>query len=403
MEFGLSDKAEALRTEARAFLDEAMTEDLAARLHRTGTHHDDAFFQALIKRNWLELAWPVGSAATSAAGDPMDTLPLLEELDRAGAPTDAIKTTMMIARTIERVGTEEQKRTILPAVMAGQVLFALGFSEPDSGSDVAACKSAAVRDGATWRINGQKIFTTSAHICQYVILLVRTNPDVPKHRGLSTFLVPLDSPGIEIQPVDTLSGERTNMTFYTDVVVPESALLGDVDGGWHVMTVALTFERGGADAGALEHLLDRAEAWARQPGPDGSPPLSDPFVRERLARLATAARVSRLLARRCAWVGASGELPGVEGSVAKLISSEALRELSAEFVDALGPQGLVASDYSDVTDGGDGDGDGHGAGATTGFFEQIFRHSQVTTIYGGTSEIQRGIIAERGLGLPRGR
>ena len=384
MDFHSSEKAQQLRAEVRSFLDQSLTPELRTRLHDTGTFHDHGFLQALADRGWLELGWP--SPATTptraSATAAMESLPLLEELDRAGAPTDAIKTTMMIARTIERVGTEEQKEAILPKVLAGEVLFALGFSEPDAGSDVAACKTSAVMEGESWRINGQKIFTTSAQVCNYVMLLTRTNNAVPKHRGLSTFLVPLDAAGIEIQPVETLSGERTNITFYTDVKVPASALLGEVDGGWRVMTVALTFERGGADAGALEQLLDEAEHWARTTMDDeGHPRLWDVTVRERLARTATYAHVSRLLARRCAWTSAAGALPGIEGSVAKLVSSEALQRVSNEIVDMLGPDGMRSG----------------------GFFERMLRHAQVTTIYGGSSEIQRGIIAERGLGLPRAR
>jgi alkylation response protein AidB-like acyl-CoA dehydrogenase len=384
MDFRSSDKANELRADVRSFVAQTMTPELRARLHDTGTLHDSGFLQALVSRGWLELGWP--SLTDPSSTDLMDSLPLLEELDRAGAPTDAIKTTMMIARTVERVGTEEQKTAILPGVLAGEILFALGFSEPDSGSDVAACKTSAIRDGDGWRINGQKIFTTSAQVCSHVMLLTRTNTAVPKHKGLSTFLVRLDAPGIEIQPVETLSGERTNITFYTDVTVPSSALLGEVDGGWQVMTVALTFERGGADAGALEQLLDEAESWARTTMDEhGHPRLHDVIVRERLARTATYAHVSRLLARRCAWVSATGALPGVEGSVAKLVSSEALRQLSTEMVDMVGAEALRSG-------GGQG-----------GSFEQMLRHAQVTTIYGGSSEIQRGIIAERGLGLPRAR
>ncbi|HSS11991.1 MAG TPA: acyl-CoA dehydrogenase family protein [Acidimicrobiales bacterium] len=410
MDFRFSDKANQLRAEVRSFLGQTMTPDLRARLHHTGTFHDSAFLQALVDRGWLELGWPSPAGPTASAGrtasagpsaaDPMDSLPLLEELDRAGAPTDAIKTTMMIARTVERVGTEEQKMAVLPGVLAGQILFALGFSEPDSGSDVAACKTSATKDGDIWRINGQKIFTTSAQVCNYVMLLTRTNSAVPKHKGLSTFIVPLDAAGIEIEPLETLSGERTNVTFYNDVTVPASALLGEVDGGWQVMTVALTFERGGADAGALEQLLGQAEAWARTTMDEhGHPRLQDVLVCERLAQTAIYAHVSRLLARRCAWLSATGALPGVEGSVAKLVSSEALRHLSTEMVDMVGPEGLRSA-YGEV-DTTDADGDDRGP--IPGFFEQMLRHAQVTTIYGGTSEIQRGIIAERGLGLPRAR
>jgi alkylation response protein AidB-like acyl-CoA dehydrogenase len=386
LDFEPSSSAELLREQARRFVAETMTPQLRARLQRTGTWHDDGFFRSLVERGWLEVGWP--SPRSDTPSEMMDCLPLLEELDRAGAPTDAIKTTMMMARTLERVGSKEQKEDLLPKVFAGQALFALGFSEPDSGSDVAACRTTATRDGDGWQIDGQKMFTTSAQICDYVMLLTRTDPNAPKHRGLSTFIVPLDSAGIEVQPVETLSGERTNITFYSAVRVPSSALLGEVDEGWKVMTTALSFERGGADAGAIEQLLDHAERWASAaPEGVGSRPIDDPSVRERLAATAVVARVSRLLARRCAWVSATGRLPTVEGSMAKLLPSEALCALSEDLLDMVSPAGLRVGD-EDTPDG---------------FFEHMLRHAQVTTIYGGTSEIQRGIIAERGLGLPRAK
>jgi alkylation response protein AidB-like acyl-CoA dehydrogenase len=386
LDFESSSQAQLLRDEARRFVAEAMTPQLRARLHDSGTWHDAGFFDALVERGWLEVGWPSPLSATPS--EMMDCLPLLEELDRAGAPTDAIKSTMMIARTLERLGSREQKEGLLPKILGGQALFALGFSEPDSGSDVAACRTTATRDGDGWRIDGQKMFTTSAQICDYVMLLTRTNPNAPKHRGLSTFLVPLDAPGIEVQPVETLSGERTNITFYSAVQVPTAALLGEVDGGWQVMTTALSFERGGADAGAIEQLLDQAEQWATTSGERaGSTAIEDPSVRERLATTAIFARVSRLLARRCAWVSATGRLPTVEGSMAKLLPSEALGALSEDLLDMVSPTGLSVQ----------------GEGTPNGFFEHMLRHAQVTTIYGGTSEIQRGIIAERGLGLPRAK
>jgi alkylation response protein AidB-like acyl-CoA dehydrogenase len=386
LDFESSSQAQLLRDEARRFVAEAMTPQLRARLRDSGTWHDAGFFAALVERGWLEVGWPSPLAATPS--EMMDCLPLLEELDRAGAPTDAIKSTMMIARTLERLGSREQREDLLPKIFGGQALFALGFTEPDSGSDVAACRTTATRDGDGWRIDGQKMFTTSAQICDYVMLLTRTNPNAPKHRGLSTFLVRLDAPGIDVQPLETMSGERTNITFYSAVRVPSGALLGEVDGGWQVMTTALSFERGGADAGAIEQLLDRAEQWATTAGERaGSRPIEDPSVRDRLATTAIFARVSRLLARRCAWVSATGRLPTVEGSMAKLLPSEALGALSEDLLDMVSPTGLSVQ----------------GEGTPEGFFEHMLRHAQVTTIYGGTSEIQRGIIAERGLGLPRAK
>ncbi len=206
---------------------------------------------------------------------------------------------------------------------------------------MAAAQTRAVRDGDEWLINGQKMFTTNAQEADYVFLLARTNPDVAKHKGLTTFLVPLRQPGVEIQPVFTLSGERTNLTFYADVRVDDSLRIGEVDGGWQVMTVGLTFERSGPQGGDSVRLLQAMEQWALSSIDDeGHPKSEDPDVQARLGRAAAENEVSILLARRCAWVHYSGGLPGVEGSMAKLFASEALTRQSADFVDMLGPDGV---------------------------------------------------------------
>ena len=215
----------------------------------------------------------------------------------------------------------------------------LGFTEPECGSDVAAAQTRAVRDGEEWVINGSKMFTTNAQEADYAFMLTRTNPDVAKHKGLTTFVVPLRQEGVEIRPVYTLSGERTNLTFYNDVRVDDSMRIGEVDGGWDVMTLILTFERTGAQGGWSAALLEAMERWAAA-DEDGATPAEDPGVRARLGRAAAEVEVSRLLARRCAWMQAAGLLPGVEGSMAKLFASEAITRQAGDFVDLLGPDGI---------------------------------------------------------------
>jgi alkylation response protein AidB-like acyl-CoA dehydrogenase len=315
-------------------------------------------------------------------------LALSEEFHRAGAPTYAVGTTTMVAGIINHIGTEEQKRLILPQALGGEIIIVLGFTEPECGSDVAAAQTRAVRDGDEWVVNGQKMFTTNAQEADYVFMLTRTNTDVPKHQGLTTFLVPLRQPGVEIQPVYTLSGERTNLTFYSDVRVDDAFRIGAVDGGWDVMKVGLTLERAGDQGGESIRMLRQLETWARQAVDDqGRPRVDDPDVRSRLGRAAAENEVTTLLCRRCAWVGASGQLPGVEGSMSKLFASEALTRQSADFVDLLGPDGIRS--------------EGDPSAPTGGSADYAFRFALGTTTYGGTSEIQRSIIAQRGLGLPR--
>ncbi len=387
LDFLLGEASDEFRAEVRTFLDEHLTPDIVARAHETGTMHDWGLHRKLAERGWLSASWPVEVGGQGR--DPLQMIALSEELYLRGAPIDGMGIASMVAHTLVHEGTDEQKRDILPGIIGGELMLCLGYSEPDAGSDVAAVATRAVRDGDEWVINGQKMFTTMAHEAHFAFLLVRTNLDVPKHKGLTMFLVPMDSPGIEITPVETLGGERTNITFYTDVRVPDAARVGEVDGGWRVMMTALVFERNAANWGESVRLLDRAVAWAAEARtPDGRRVIDDPINRERLARHAIGNEVARLHGYRAAWLAARGEMPAVEGSMAKLWTSEVFQAAAAELVDMLGVAGQL----------------GHVEGAPAdGWIEHAFRHSQVTTIYGGSSEIQRGIIAERGLHLPRSR
>ena len=202
------------------------------------------------------------------------------------------------------------------------------------------------------------------------------------------FLVPLDSPGIEIHPVHTVGGERTNATFYSDVRISDHFRIGEVDGGWDVMTVALTFERGGFGLSDSDRVWEQAVDWAKATRrDDGTRVIDDPLVRQRLAAMRMNNEVAKLLAYRTSFVAASGRLPGVEGSMHKLFYAESMTADSAELVDMLGAEGVLKRGDDDAP--------------ADGWIEHLFRHAAVTTIYGGTSEMQRSIIAERGLGLPR--
>jgi alkylation response protein AidB-like acyl-CoA dehydrogenase len=369
------------KEQAREFLDRELTQERLDEVHRSGTFHHPDFYKALVEQGWLAPGWPVELGGRGL--DPMDVTAFREELAEAGAPMYAASTTIMIAGVIREVGTEEQKAEILPKALGGEVLIVLGFTEPECGSDVAAAATRAVRDGDDWVINGQKMFTTNAHVGDYVFLLARTDPDAPKHKGLTTFLVSLRQPGVTVQPVMTMSGERTNVTFYDDVRVSDRWRIGEVNGGWTTMGVALALERTSATGGDHRRVVAAAERWAASEPSGGGVLLDDDGVRARLARAATEARVARLLGLRSVWLYASGALPGVEGSMAKLFSSESLVRMADDLA-MLAPDGLRA------------DSPGH-----RGEVERTVRHAQATTIYGGTSEVQRGIIAQRGLGLPR--
>lgn len=392
LEYGPHAGAEAVRAEVRAFLHEHLGPDVVERAHQTGTMHDWDLHRALAEAGWLAAAWPAEHGG--AGRDPFEVAALQEELRRQGAPTDGWGTTELVANVVREVGTPEQQEQVIGPALAGELLIALGYSEPEAGSDVASVATRAVLadDGSgDWVITGQKMFTTLAHEAHLVFLLARTNPDVAKHRGLTLFLVPMDAPGVEVTPLPTLGGERTNVTFYDEVRVPASAVVGEVDGGWDVMKVALAFERQPSSLHELARLQERYEAWAagQAEGEPSAGVLEDPLVAERLGRVAVEVEVGRVLADRMTWVTHSGALPIAEGSLAKLYTSEVFQASAADLLDALGPEGR--RDHVDP------------AAPLAGWAEHAHRHAQVVTIYAGTSEIQRSIIAERHLGLPRSR
>ena len=388
MDFRLGESSEARRAEVREFLDAHMSLALEEQVYRTGVSHDGDFTRALVEGGWMAPSWPVEFGGQGL--DPEEMVAVGEELRLADAPMYGIGTTMMVATVIRAVGTDEQKAEIIPKALAGDIVIVLGFSEPEAGSDVAAASTRAVPDGDEWVINGQKMFTTNAQIGDYVFLLTRTNTEVAKHKGLTMFLVPLHQPGVEIQAVFTLSGERTNIVYYNDVRVADAWRIGDVDGGWHAMTVALTNEHAAGFAAAIDRLLRAAESWARSTTDDeGVPRLEDGTVREALGRTAIDLEVSRLLQRRVAWMAATDQAIVAEGPMSKLFSSEALSARAQDLVEVVGPDALRS--YFDPT------------APAHGVIEHMLRFSLGTTIYAGTSEVHRNMIAQRGLGLPRNR
>jgi 3-oxocholest-4-en-26-oyl-CoA dehydrogenase alpha subunit len=389
MDFWESDDLAAHREAARAWADANVRPEWAGEQQRTGCHQTMELHARLARDGILGAGWPAEYGGSDA--DPDFARAVFEELARQGLHSDGWATTVMVARTIAHVSTEEQKREYIPAALSGGLLIALGYSEPDSGSDVAAAKTTAVRDGDDWVINGQKMFTSTAQLSSHVFVLARTNPDAPKHKGLTLFLVPTTSTGYEIQPIHTLGGQVTNATFYTDVRVPDSARIGGIEAGWDVMKVALVYERGVGGTASMELTLSRdLAAWAREAKrPDGSAVFDDPLTAERIGRIAVNEAVFRALDLQMRWQVAKGELPQVEGAMRKLFWSESAQRHYSDTLDILGAEGVLSPGAAHTPFGGK--------------FEHDFRAAVVTTVYGGASEILREIIAERRLGLPRNR
>jgi alkylation response protein AidB-like acyl-CoA dehydrogenase len=384
------DKLAEYRQGARDWVEKHVDPAWAEQQRTSGSYHTPELHAILAEQGWLGAGWPAEYGGTS--NNPDKAAALFQEIDAVGLHMDGWATTSMIANTLLHTATEEQKRTYVGGALRGEIIIVLGYTEPDSGSDAAAAKTRAQRDGDEWLISGQKMFTSTAHRGTHVFMLTRSNVDVPKHKGLTMFLVPLGNPGVEIRAVYTLGGQRTNATFYTDVRVPDAARIGPVDGGWGVMHVALVFERSGGGGGRRSgpSLAERVASWAQETRrDDGTLVYDDATVKERLARIAIDAEVSRLLGLRTAWVAATGGLPGTEGSAHKLFSAESAQRQHWDLLDILGAEAVLQREAGDAP--------------LTAAVEEAWRRGVVGTIYGGSTEIMREIVAERVLGLPRVR
>lgn len=383
MNFDIDPKVDEFRARARTFLEEAVPPELRAR--RFEWPVDRELQRRLAQGGYLTASWTAGEGG---GHDALEMLAFYDEANRAGVPLTPMLTTALVARILLVVGTPEQRATIVADIVGGEAALCLGYSEPDSGSDVASARTTAVRDGDRWIINGQKIYTSFAETATHVLLLTRTNTSVPKHRGLTMFLVPTDTSGFSAQPLKTLAYHHTNMTFYDDVVVSDSARVGEVDGGWDVMKVALAFEHGLAVQNLVDDLYEAAVEWART-GEPGHQPIEDPNVRERLARVAVEREISDLFRQSIAAKLSVGRVPGADGNCGKLFQTEAYIRASQDLLDLVGPDGLRSADRSDAPGGG--------------VFDHSFRDAPMWVIAGGSSEVMRDVIAERHLGLPRQR
>jgi alkylation response protein AidB-like acyl-CoA dehydrogenase len=291
-----------------------------------------------------------------------------------------------IAPTLAAFGSEEQKRRYLPGIYSGELVFTLGYSEPNAGTDLAALRTRAQRDGDEWVIDGQKIWTSLADVSTHVWLAVRTNPDAPKHAGISILIVPTNTPGVTIRPLYTMYGGHTCETFYDEVRVPYENLVGEVNQGWPIIMNALNHERVAlAATGSLARLYDNLVARLRERRPEK---LADPVVRRRLAELELRLWEHRALALQNAWLISKGETPIVEASMAKISASELRTHITNVAMDLLGRFGGLSAGSEEAA---------HFEGRP----EFHYRLSPIFRFGGGTNEIQRDIIAAAGLGLPR--
>ncbi len=345
-----------------------------------------AFMKKIGEAGWLGMSWPAEHGGTDVSG--IYEFLLNERLAAVGAPQIG-KGVGIVGKTIMRHGSEKLKREFLPKILNNEVEFAIGYSEPQAGSDAAAMALKATRDGDGWRLNGQKMFTTSAHFAEWYWVGARTDPEAPKHKGISVFLVPMKSPGITVTPMPTIGDEITNMVFLDDVYVGNDYLVGQRGMGFNYISEALDLERFTMFTFSpiekrLQLLLDYVATEER----DGLPLRDDPVIRQKIAQLATETEVARVLGLR--FVAASlkgGAAPTVEASEYKLYATELSRRLANASMDIGGPGAQLRVRTEDAPMGGRA--------------ESTYRYTVIDTIGGGGSEIQKNIIARRKLGLPK--
>ncbi|AWB90953.1 acyl-CoA dehydrogenase family protein [Aeromicrobium chenweiae] len=353
----------------------------------------------LLEHRLLAPHWPTEHGGGGLSNS--ERAVLNEEFTKAGVPlmlTDNDASGFqLLGNIVLALGTPEQKSHFLPRVISGEHLWCQGFSEPGAGSDLASVATRAVREGDEWVINGQKIWTSAGHLANWMFALVRTDTEAPKHRGLTFLLIPMDQPGIEVRPISQINGNpEFNEVFFTDARTSAENVIGEVNGGWGVAMMTLGFERGeNATAMALrfqaefDRLVDLVNSRGRG---------DDPQVRARLARCYTRLQVVRLLAMRSLTTFLSGEPPGPEAAIVKLYWSEYWQSVSALAVDVLGAEAIAPTVQRPPSADGP---DLHGAPNDSGSWVGTYLNAFASTIYTGTSEIQRNIIAERVLGLPK--
>jgi alkylation response protein AidB-like acyl-CoA dehydrogenase len=383
----LDDETLAFWRWARSWFAEQVTEDLLDEERTTGAGFMAPVHRAMGAQGWIFPSWALDDGG--AALDALKIRILRREQEAHRVPVQAgLSTTMLVVPAIERWMEGDLRRELLLGAARGTIVFCLGYTEPDAGSDLAGVRTRATRDGDEWLINGQKMFTTGAQHCHFSFLLARSDPSASKHGGLTMFLVPLDAPGIDIQAVHTMAGERTNMVFFDNVRVADRYRVGPENQGWTVLNGPLNREHAMDADGpkpleetpgetfsvtVLEDALAAAVEWAKRPGADGLRPIDDSLVRARLADI----ELSMAL------------MVDTPGPLGRVLRSERFIRDAADLVDLVGASALVR----------------HGAmGAVGGgAIEYAHRFAQGTAIYGGTTDIFRNLIAERFLGLPRRR
>jgi 3-oxocholest-4-en-26-oyl-CoA dehydrogenase alpha subunit len=391
MDFDFTDDQRAFLAEVEAFLDANddpevfdLTRENMAQIVDTPARR--AFMGKLAAQGWLGITWPKEWGGKD--GDGVYEYLLNEALAARGGPQIG-KGVGIIGKTLLRHGSESLKAEFLPKILNGEIEFAVGYSEPDAGSDAAAMRLQAVRDGDEWILNGQKIWTTSAHFADWYWVGARTDPEAPKHHGITLFLIPMDAPGLTVKEIWTMGDERTNEVFFDDVRVPHDHVVGELGRGFQYISEALDLERFTMFTfSPIKQRLDLLIDYVRTASRDGEPLAEDALVRSRIAELATQAAVARVLGLRfLAKSVKGGAAPTAEASQYKLFATEFSKQLADATMDIAGPGTQLRVGTPDAP--------------MDGRAESTYRYTVLDTIGGGTSEVQKNIIARRKLGLPK--
>lgn len=387
MDFDFNKEEKELIEQVRAFIDKEATPELRAESRRLGLIYGGTearkFIRKFASHGWLTPNWPKEYGGLGASE--MVTYMIREELAYAGLPYIFVGA-HMAGPAILRIGNPEMKKEFLPPLSSGEIEFALGYTEPQAGSDLVSMKVRADDQGDYFLVNGQKTFNTHCHVADYHWLAARTDQEAPKHKGISMMIVDLKSPGITIRPLITMAGWQTNEVYYDNVQVPKKNLVGEKNKGFYYMMAALDFERM-VPPGAYRSLFEGIVAYARVTKVGGEPISKNPLIRQKLAQMAIELDVAKLLYYQLAFILDKGAIPNYQSSMEKLFATEVAQHITETGMEVLGLYGQLK--------------EGSKWAPLAGRIEHFHRWSVVETIYGGTSEIQRSIIAQRGLGLPR--
>jgi alkylation response protein AidB-like acyl-CoA dehydrogenase len=392
MNFADNTEEAAFRTEVREFIEKELPasvkdSELAERgMFRGAFERLKETRQKLASRGWIAPAWPkeYGGASLSV----MQQFIMNEEFAENRVPPVGGMGTSMVGPTIITHGTEDQKKEHLSRILSGEVQWCQGFSEPGSGSDLASLQTRAVKDGDDYVINGQKIWTSGAQYAHWMFMMARTDPEAPKHKGISYFLLDMKSPGVEVRPLTNLANQDMfSEVFFSDVRVPAKNIVGELNRGWYVGTTTLDFERSSiGSAVGIKLQLDGLVKYAKENAKTGKSRASEmASIRGELADRYVEANVARMMSYRVVTMQAKGLIPNHEASMTKLFASELNQRIARTGMKVLGLYGQLYGDASPMK----------------GRYESSYMTSLSSTIAGGTSEIQRNIIATRGLGLPR--